>query len=362
MSSLPSTGLSLPVLAALFDTFPLGVVVLDRHGNVVVYNQREAELARRSREDVLGRSFFEVVAPCMNVRELAGAFQAGIDGEVLDRRIEFSFPFPFLERPRDVLVHLRSMRVDDEPYGVLLVEDVTASRAAEKQRQHLSNLLVHDLKNPLSAILGNAEFLLEAGPLGGDPTSREALADIREGAKRVERMVLDLLDVAALETGSMSLRLAPVDLRELMEICAKSARSIARKRKLEVLLEIPAEPVIAWVDADVLRRAVDNLAENALRYTPAGGEVRLSVSGGNPISLRVADQGPGIPADLRDRIFERYVSVRMDGERGSNRGLGLTFVQLAAHAHGGRVTVETADGSGSVFRIDLLPLGPSKTS
>lgn len=194
--------LSFEVLTALFDLLPLGVVVLDQSGRVVVYNRREEELARRRRADVLGHPFFSEVAPCLDVRELSGRFAQGIGREALNVDLEFSFLFPFLDRPRDVLIHLRSMEADGEPYGVLLIEDVPAARSAERMREQLASLLVHDLKNPLGAIIGNTEFGLEHVSPG---VVADALEDVRLAATRLESMVLTLLDVGRLETSHVPL-------------------------------------------------------------------------------------------------------------------------------------------------------------
>lgn len=340
--------LSFDVLTALFDQLPLGVVVLAREGQVVVYNQREEELARRRREDVLGRSFFAEVAPCLDVRELSGRFASGVGRDALDVNLEFSFAFPFLEHPRDVMIRLRSMEANGEPYGVLLVEDVTAARSAERMREQLGNLLVHDLKNPLAAIIGNAEFALERTSAG---EIADALEDVRLAAARLEGMVLTLLDIGRLESGAVPLALAPVDLREIVDAAAATGRAIARRKGVRIEAATPEAAVIRWVDRGLVQRAVDNLVENGIRYSPRGGAVVVRATADG--AIEVEDDGPGIPEALRGAIFEKYVQVRSALDGANNRGLGLTLVQLAARAHGGDVAVRCPPSGGSVFRLSL---------
>lgn len=347
------------LLEPLFDALPIGVVVLDRAGDVVVFNRHEEVLAGRKRERVLGRSFFTEIAPCMDVRELAGAFRDRVHTGALDERVEIEFAFPHAETPRAVACRLKSFVADDEPFGMLLVEDVSMQHAVEHMKTTLANLLVHDLKNPLAVVLANVDFArsriarLESPP----PRVPEALAEARSAGWRLHAMILDLLDVARMQTGTFPLSRKETNLGALLREAVEAYRLATERDGKHIVLDAP-ETLDALVDAPVIRRVVDNLVENAVRHSPRGTKVAIRVAPEKDAALLdVADEGPGVPPELRDRIFDPYVQAQSDGrELRSNRGLGLTLVQMAVRAHGGDVSVLDNAPRGAIFRV-RLPLG-----
>ncbi len=346
------------LLEPLFDSLPIGVVVLDRAGQVVVFNRHEEVLAGRKRERVLGRPFFVDVAPCMDVRELAGAFRDRVEQRTLDERVELEFAFPHAEAPRAVVCRLKSFVADDEPYGMLLVEDVSMQHAVEQMKTTLANLLVHDLKNPLAVVLANVDFArsriakLDPAP----PRVPEALEEARAAGWRLHAMILDLLDVARLQTGTFPLSRKQTNLGQLLRDAVDAYRIAAERDGKKVALDAP-ETLEAMIDGPVVRRVVDNLVENALRHSPRGSEVRVeAVLDGGAAQIDVVDAGPGVPPELRSRIFDPYVQAAERHVSRSNRGLGLTLVQMAVRAHGGDVQVLDHAPRGAIFRV-RLPLG-----
>jgi photoactive yellow protein len=343
------------LLGTLFDSLPLGVVVLDAQGRVLIYNREEERLAQRSRDRVIGKQFFREVAPCMNVKELGQLFESKIGHEPIDVAIDFSFPFPFLEQPRDVTVRMVSFDVDDQPHVCLLIRDISAERSMERMKETLTSLLVHDFKNPLSVIISNLSFVREDPQLAARADLENALRDAERAASRLQGMVIGLLDINRLERGEMPLQRAPVDVRELVRQAAEQSQALGRSRSIEIAVEVPETPLTAELDKGLVRRALDNLIENAFRYSPRKGVVRVRARSTNlGVCLEVADDGPGIPTLIRQQIFEKYVQVKKSEDAGShNRGLGLTFVRLAARAHGGDATVICPAGGGSIFRFEV---------
>ncbi len=342
------------VLTELLDSLPLGIVVLDPRGNVVIYNRTEEGLARRAREAVLGRPFFVDVAPCMNVRQLAGEFQKKIGREHLEVDVEFSFPFPFMDEPRDVRVKLRDFEVAGVPHGFLMIEDISAHRAADRMKETLQNLLVHDLKNPLAALVSNLDFLHQASELRDNQDALDAITDSLRAASRLQGMLLNLLDITRLETGAFPLTRKPTGLGDLLERVAEDNRAQAKDHGARIVVDVP-QAVTVWLDDSVLRRALDNLVENGVRHAKT---VTLSgtLSEG-VITLEVRDDGSGIPQAMRDTIFEKYAQAGSSNASGHNRGLGLTFVRLAARAHGGDAVVTSGDTGGSRFQLRFPDLG-----
>jgi len=231
-----------------------------------------------------------------------------------------------------------------------LRQTVTGLREMEAVKSELLGFLVHDMKGPLSAILIRTELLLTREPLG--PGDRSGLRDVLEAARALQGMVLNMLDVQAGEDGHLEPECDPVRARDLFEASVHTAR--ARGAHVEVAVE--GEPVVEG-DAMLLRRVVGNLVDNSIRYGPPGGTIRLeaSGSGGGTVLLRVRDRGPGIPEELRERIFDKYARLErtVGRRRQGSLGLGLRFCKVAVEAHGGRIWVEDNDPEGAVFCVEL---------
>ena len=342
----------LPTLLSLLERLPTGVVLLDQSSRVLLYNAAEERIARRRREDVLGRHFFDEIAPCIRAAGVGDEFFGRIGREPFEIEREVAFAFPFRDSPRQVRLKLLSVEAAGRPYGCLLIEDITAQRAMERLKENLSALLVHDLKNPLAAVLANLD-LLDLEP--GRPADPETVGAARVSARRLQRMVGGLLDIARLEDGSIPLRLVSTDLRALVAAAMQGCSSLALMSSVQIQQRPTPEPVAGLVDQDIVRRALDNLLDNGLRYAPQGSSIEVWAERGplvGRVSLCVRDRGPGIPDALRERIFEKYGQAE-PGKRTGNQGLGLTFVRLAAEAHGGHATVESPAGGGCLFRLDL---------
>jgi signal transduction histidine kinase len=222
---------------------------------------------------------------------------------------------------------------------------------AHLEKRRLTAMIVHDLRGPLACILGNADFVLADTCL--TEGCREALSDIRSTADVMDRMINDLLDVARSEDGALHLRFEPVDLRDLLEDIRCCLRGQGRGSENRIVIDGASTAGSVEADKGLLRRIVENLVGNSMKYAPPGSEIRIEVlaaEGGN-IKLRVCDHGPGVPVEYRTKIFDQYVhceSGTQDPLRRS-RGLGLAFCKLAVEAHGGDIWIEDSPPVGSAF-------------
>jgi signal transduction histidine kinase len=222
----------------------------------------------------------------------------------------------------------------------------------QRFRDEMSALLVHDLKNPVSIVLANLEFVLDSTKLDGE--EREALDDARLAAYRTLRLLANLLDVAKNDAGRLTPRRAQQRLRELMVPIADRYRRVAEPKGIRIEVVIVPE-LEASVDADLLTRVVENVLDNSLRYTPTGGRIRIDAAPADGrVRLCIGNSGPPIPAAMRERIFDKFAQGDTNLRR-SNIGLGLYFCRLAAEAHGGSIRVEQQEELPTVFVIEVGP-------
>ena len=240
-------------------------------------------------------------------------------------------------------------------------------RASEALREDLTNMLVHDLKNPLTSSTMALDMLRRkvlAETSGSDMLEPSELLHIaQEGQERLRRLIEDLLDVARAEAGSpLALNTSRTDLVHVLRTAVQAFQSRARAARVGLEEHYPSANVILSMDAEKIQRVVENLLDNAIKNTPSQGQVEVSLepdNGGARVTVR--DTGPGIPRHLQNQIFNKFSQAAEPGRKTRmSVGLGLAFCRLAVEAHGGRIWVESGSGRGSAF-IFSLPAEPPAT-
>ncbi len=255
-------------------------------------------------------------------------------------------PFVRAELLLRVRALIRQRRMTDELRGAIqtLADQNERLRQAERDKRKISQLVVHDLKGPLAAILGNAELLkksIKDGELG------EAVSDIVIAASHLDATTRSLLDISRAEDGAMAPRLEPFDLAVLAGEVASSLRGFGRYTNVKIESVIAVATLVA--DRDLTRRMLQNLVHNAVKHAPEHTAVRIEADrDGDAVTMRVLDEGPGVAEADAERLFERYVSHDVGGH-----GLGLAFCRLAAEAHGGKIWVEGRRPRGASFCVRL---------
>jgi two-component system phosphate regulon sensor histidine kinase PhoR len=256
---------------------------------------------------------------------------------------------------------------------VLALHDITALRRVERVRRDFVANISHELRTPLASVKLLAETL-SSGAADDPATAVEFAEQIEREIDHLAQLVDELLDLSMIESGETALALTPVAPAELLATVARRIGPLAERREVHVRLPAAARPVAGVTveaDPDRLGQALLNLAHNAVKYSRPGGEVRLGWElRGSAVRFTVADDGIGIPAAHRARIFERFYKVNRSRSRddedpprhewgGGSSGLGLAIVRHIAEAHGGAVGVESEEGVGSTFWIELPTITPS---
>lgn len=330
------------VLAAMAEA----VLVLDSQQRIDLSNPAARSLLRLP-ERHTGRNLIESVrAP--ELIDLADGALAGRSAAV-----EFELPGP---SPRHLLAHATPLR--ESGGAVIVLHDVTELRRLERVRRDFVANVSHELRTPVSIIRANAETLID-GALEDPERARTFLDALVRNAERLSNLISDLLDIARIESGRLQIELKPVDVGALITRAAETVGPGAAERHQQLELR-PAGAPSALADPAALEQVLLNLMDNAIKYSPDGGRIRVSARADDGrVHIEVMDEGPGIEPQHRARIFERFYRV----DRGRSRamggtGLGLSIVKNLVESMGGEVGVEMAEPQGSVFWV-RLPAAPA---
>ena len=222
-------------------------------------------------------------------------------------------------------------------------------RELERLRDSLTHMVVHDMRSPLLSLNLSLEYIATSIPRG-DAGLDEMIATSRMSVQSLVEMASQMLDVSRIESGTMQLNLETVDLAKLAAGVVRGLQPVAGTRQISLLEN---GRVNVQVDRELIRRVLNTLAGNAIKFTPAGGTIAIAiVRNGDGARLEVADSGPGIDPAYHQTIFEKFGQVQSPEAR-KGYGLGLAFARMAVEAHGGKIGVVSALGQGSRFWFEL---------
>jgi signal transduction histidine kinase len=256
-------------------------------------------------------------------------------------------PFQVEEVQARVQTHVALRRASVE-----LSDNYRRLSALEKLRDDLVHMIVHDMRSPLTVLGGHLALLRESAEATLTSEAADDLRMAERSARTLSRMVNDLLDVSRLETQKLPLHATEHDLSAIVEDVCAALGTLDRGRTIR--LELPG-PHVVFGDASLLKRVIENLVGNAIKHTPAGLGFTLSLIPGTTFTrVEVKDEGPGVPTEARERIFEKFETLAArTQQRYDSVGLGLAFCKLAVEAHGGHIGVLPGVPRGSVFFFEL---------
>jgi two-component system phosphate regulon sensor histidine kinase PhoR len=240
------------------------------------------------------------------------------------------------------------------PGAVLVLHDVTELRRLEQLRREFVANVSHELKTPLTSISAYAETLLD-GAVDDAEHNRIFLMRIEEQAERLQGLIIDLLALARLDADDSPYELAPVDIGPVLTASVQAHQAVAEAKRVQLEIHPPADELQVFADPEGIRTIIDNLLDNALNYTPAGGQVSVRwTPDADCLQIEVADTGIGIAKEHQARIFERF--FRIDKARSrelGGTGLGLAIVKHLCQVFGGSISVTSQMGQGSTFIVRL---------
>jgi PAS domain S-box-containing protein len=246
-----------------------------------------------------------------------------------------------------------------ERAAVVLIQDISELQALEQLKDQFITVAAHELRTPLTAILGFASMLTVQTRLGRGPEladwQQEAIGEIEEASARMNTLVKDLLDVTRIQAGRLELELAPLDLGATVRRCA--ARFQLSTQHHTITVQVPEEPVLLLADGPRLEQVLGNLLGNAIKYSPQGGPVAITVQANRErgwAEVRIQDSGIGIPTDQQPLLFRRFVRAsNVHDNHIAGTGLGLYVCRELVERHGGHIWFESAEDIGTTFFITL---------
>ena len=327
-----------------------GVVALDDEQQLLFVNEKASALLEFHVKTAIGRKLWELVRqkPILALVEKS-----------LDERVPVSESFDWKGNSRSMQVSVVPLQ---EGHGAILVlYDITELRRLEHVRQEFVANVSHELKTPLAVIKANVETLLD-GAIDDLSVRTTFLEQVNEQAERLHNLIIDLLSLARIESGSQVLNVERVKISEQVEECLERHRPRADAKQQILETAPPPEPSAAeiWTDAEAFNQILDNLVDNAVKYSNDSSHIRVHWYGlGDMICVEVADDGPGIPAADLPRIFERFYRVDKARSRElGGTGLGLAIVKNLAQILKGSVNAKSEYGKGATFTV-TLPRAPS---
>jgi PAS domain S-box-containing protein len=337
----------------------------DAKGIVTYCNPIAVRIMQYAAETLLGRHFLELVHP--DSRHAAKRFY---DIQYVKKMPTTYYEFPALTKDGQTIWIGQNVQLIMEKNHIVgfqaVARDITARKQTEEELQQvqalkddLVSLIVHDLRNPLFGIKGNLQ-LLELGMKGQSRTpDHDTLQQALEATAKLQELVDDILQVRLLEEGQLQLTRVSIAAQTLVAEAIATLEGDAKARRVKIEHHL-TEDLKLWIDAKLARRSVENLLANALKYSPQDGTVTLIVqSEPDWARIEVADQGSGIPDDLKNTLFEKFGSVEVQqGGARKGHGLGLYLVKLVMQAHGGSVSVHDRPGGGTIFRLSFPNVSP----
>jgi two-component system phosphate regulon sensor histidine kinase PhoR len=324
-----------------------GVVAVDRERCVVHINSAAGHILDVGAAASVGRPIWEVT----RVRQVSEA----IDGAIGDSaEVTREVPLEIGAQERIVQLHAAPLvNGGGERVGaVLVMHDVTELRRLERIRRDFVANVSHELKTPITAIRGMIDTIVDDPEM---PTDIQAqfIGKIQNQSLRLSLLVTDLLTLARLESTDGILESERLDLREVVRRSADNFRANADAKKVDLTVDVPRDRVMVLGDVEALELMLNNLLDNAVKYTGERGRVNveLRAEGGDAV-VAVADNGVGISPEHHDRIFERFYRVDQARSRElGGTGLGLSIVKHVCKAHSGTLTLESTFGAGSRFEV-----------
>lgn len=352
----------------ILDSALNGMMLIDAGGQLVLANPAAEQLLTVPLQRFAGQHILRVIARARQEATDPAAFASlreavhtmlGSIKNAPNQVVRTNFEIKHLEGTSDVEATLMPVRDNKGRISgwLAVLRDVSEEKTVERFRWEATNMIVHDLRSPLSAVISSLRLVQEMVAARDFTDLDEVVSIALNSSENQMRMIESILEIAKLETGRMPMNIDIVPLPPLVRRAISAIEVLATASNIRVTDCVPPNLPPLHIDEEQIRRVLINLLDNALRHTPADGEVRVEaaiVNGKGFAKIGVVDTGKGVPIEARERIFEKFYQMSQSALRGHRGvGLGLTFCRLSIEAHGGRIWVEDGPEGGAAFWFTL---------
>jgi len=334
----------------LFDDSIDSILISDWSGLIVEAN----------RQAVLFSSYDKESLCTMRINQVHAIDEEQIGVDFVNLRTGKTFTYESRLRTRlgpelPVQVYVRQVKIEGVSHLQWILRDITERKNLDTMREDLMSMIYHDLRSPLANVVSSLDVLDTLLPEGDDLALRPVLTIAQRSTERIQRLTNSLLDISRLEAGQSIVSPQPTDPATLISEAIELVFPVIENKKQTIEQVIPPQLPLINVDAEMIRRVITNLLENASKYTPQESKIQVGAQlAGDWLRISVIDNGPGIPASEHERIFDKFTRLSTR-ESIKGLGLGLAFCRIAVQAHGGRIWIESEQSVGASF-IFTVPI------
>jgi len=332
----------------LFQDSIDSIIITDQSGRILEANRQAELFTRFDKSDLLGKSIDRMLN--RDNQAIHVDTESTKPGEITTYDAELT---PKDGKPVLVLVHLRQVVVEDGTNFQWLIRDISERKKLDRLRDDLISMIYHDLRSPLSNIVSSLDVFNAMLPKDGDPAFRSLLNIALRSTERIQRLTNSLLDMSRLESGHPVVQRVSASAVLLAVDAIDAVSPVADTKNQVINFSIPADAPTLMIDADMIRRVLINLLENAVKYSPPDGEITLGAEfDQHQTKIWIQDSGPGISAKEQEYIFDKFTRLNPEGDQ-KGFGLGLAYCRLAVEGHGGQIWIESEQGRGARFNFTL---------
>jgi two-component system phosphate regulon sensor histidine kinase PhoR len=329
-------------------------VVVDEYGKLLMANEAAEKLFDFDFKTSKHKPINEVIST--DKTEFTDFLNQIRQSKVRHTKREMQFPEDTRPRTFDCIASCVYDESEQVCGVVAVLHEITREKEISQMKNDFVSHVSHELKTPLASITAYSEMLFD-GEADDEETRKEFYSVIQSQAKRLNRLIEDILNISRIESGLIKVKKTPVSLTILIEEQLQMIKSYAEEKNIEIIGQKPIVFDQVYVDKDMISQVIVNLLSNAVKYTPSGGSVEIRTEVDEIISMvkvRVTDTGVGIPEDEVEHVFDKFYRVDANKSQAKGTGLGLNLVkQIVEKVHNGRVFVSSEQGAGSTFAFEL---------